>query len=165
MNSKRDNYCSSIYNKLVKDEYDVVGLLAYSIYKQKKKAEINRLIQEKKAKKRQNNVLSKNEKEQLCISLSSEENLKAYKDKAIELLLRLAIDDYNTTLEEKIDNIHKNVKPNFWNLFFYPVLTNVVAAIFIAIIGFFIYFAVAMGYIKKPSFLDFNNTPIETKVK
>ena len=143
-NPVTDDGYNYIYSKLVDDNNDILGIIAYSFYK-RQKIEFLRNIQEK-----HNRCASADELRIFKITSNSEEALESYKVKA-EALAREFID---AVLDEQIKEIQNNsdqelirqvksIRPTFW----WGVAQNAFASLlFVILIGLVMFVAWSSKY-------------------
>lgn len=144
-------HCKHVYSRLVNDENDLVGHIAYSLYKDKKLKLVEQYIEKMNS----GNPLDKEHLKSICLSIASNESLLEYKTKALDIFETA----YSNLIDEEIANIHetlqtetadiaRRVTPNgFW----YGVAQSIIGAF-----GFIFAMGVLYGaiYIYEQNFQD-----------
>ena len=142
--SVKDDGYNYIYSELVEDSDDILGIIAYSFYKQQK-IEFIRAFQDK-----QNRHPSDDELKVFYITSNSPASFASYKTKA-EVLAREFVDavvgEQLQEMQEKSDlELTKRVKslrPNFWQ----GVAQNIFASLlFVLLIGVVLFLAWSSKY-------------------
>jgi hypothetical protein len=133
-----------IYNKLVNDKDDVLGIIAYSLYKRNKIDFINKFKAEHGTPPGDDQMLT------FHASSTTESSLEGFRRQAVELaraFLDSALDEERQELEQeyaekyylsKVTDEVKALKPNYFFSFLFGVSQGLVSSVlFAALIGFF----------------------------
>jgi hypothetical protein len=133
-----------IYEKLVKDKDDVLGIIAYSLYKRNKIDFINKFKAEHGTSPGDDQMLT------FHASSTTESSLEGFRRQAVELaraFLDSALDEERQELEQeyadkyylsKVTDEVKALKPNLFFSFLFGVSQGLVSSLlFAALIGFF----------------------------
>jgi hypothetical protein len=140
----RDDSYNYIYCELVDDPDDILGIIAYSFYKQQK-IEFFQAFHEKNSR-----APSEDELKTFYITSNSPASLASYRTKADALTQEFV----NTVLGEQISEIQaqsdrelttriKSLRPNFWN----GVAQNIFASVlFVLLIGLVMFFTWSLKY-------------------
>lgn len=131
-----------IYSKLVKDDNDLVGLIAYALYKQHK-------IEYIESFKADNNNTDPTDKdfESFYVGSCTASSLNSYRDEAQQLLEKLTLaaarEDINEFENEMLRNYKREIadavksnQPKWWSSVIYSVIGAFVFSIIIAISSF-----------------------------
>lgn len=134
---------SNIFSRLVEDENDLIGLIAYGLYKQHK-------IEFIKSYKSQHpeDEPTDEDCEAFAIASCTEIQLNQYRDSAENLLQRLTLEaareeidvfegDMLRQYQEEIRNAVKEVQPKWWHSVLWSLLASFVFSLIVAI-GFFL---------------------------
>lgn len=134
MESKDYNF---IYSELVQDDDDILGIIAYSIYKRQKIEFIENFKEQNKVPPTDKDLKSFN---QLS---NSQSQLQSYKLQAIDLserFLEVALEAKAEEIEKFYENKYtqevRNYRPSFWSGVAQSMVGSVV---FVFVIGFFIF--------------------------
>lgn len=130
---------NSIYGKLVEDSDDILGIIAYSFYKQKKHEFVRAILA------KESRPPTDAELEVFYVTSNGEASLSSYRTKAEALSLEFL----HAALAEQVEAIHETserelmrrmetFKPSFWS----GVLQNMIASgSFVVVIGAILFIA------------------------
>lgn len=137
-----DSNYNYIYSKLVEDENDIFGIIAYSIYKRQKIEHLNKFKVE------HGREATKTDLEPFKEFASSDTQLEFYQTQANHLVnsfIEFSISEYANNLESDFSNrVHQElagVKNNFWT----GVAQGVIASfLFVLLVGVIVFFSWSM---------------------
>lgn len=152
-----------IYEKLVVSEEDLVGLIAYGIYKRHKIEYITRIKEEQKREP------TDEEFNAFFIASTTSSQLEKYRSQAENMLLEMAGNITDNELRQYESDMLRNYKkeisscvPSNWTSFFISIGAGVVSAFLFAIIAGMFYF---IGETSDRSTHDKTKEFIETKAQ
>ncbi|MBP5563900.1 MAG: hypothetical protein J6X51_07700 [Bacteroidales bacterium] len=129
-----------IYNKLVRDENDFHGLVAYGLYKRHKIDYINQLKKEKNK-----DDVSDDELECFHLSSNTPSQLAAYHMQAANLLSETFIAEMQYQVDNEVKNIHKDIQkeikaalPGWKSTMLISIVSSIIASVIIAIFVMFV---------------------------
>ena len=130
-----------IYEKLVESEDDLVGLIAYGIYKKHKIEYITRIKEEQKREPTDEECHS------FFVASTTSSQLDKYRSQAEDMLLEMAGNITESELKQYESDMLKNYKkeisscmPSNWRTFFISIGAGIVSALLFAIIAGLFYF-------------------------
>lgn len=122
-----DNNYNAVYENLVKDENDLVGKLAYCIYKERKREFIVDHEQKNNGRTPSRNQIH------TWVTSSAKPHLEMYKKEAVELVndfVQLAVDKHRNEIELNVRRETRQLWPSVWH----NILANFFWTIIIAFI-------------------------------
>lgn len=123
---------SFIYDKLVQDEDDILGHIAYSVYKRQKIAHIKRICAEKNI----DRVSDDDLKEFVAIS-QTDEQLQFYRERATQLANSFLDRSMKEELNAERDRLEREFLRDYKNHgFMYGVWQSIVASFLFLVIGY-----------------------------
>lgn len=131
MNNRKFNH---IYNRIVKKENDIIGIVAYSIYKKNKTEYL-------KSKQESMNLeyLSDSDLEEFNRMSNTDSQIEGYKNEAKRILSEYS----NILLSEKLHEIDNHYRKTTYTTFFSGVLQNFISSIlftlFLGLIAFILW--------------------------
>lgn len=129
-----------IYDKLVRDENDFQGLVAYGLYKRHKIDYINQLKEEKKK-----DDITDEELECFHLASNTPSQLAAYHMQAANLLSETFIAEMQFQVDNEIKNVHKDIQkeikvalPGWKSTMLISIVSSIIASVIIALFVMFV---------------------------
>lgn len=152
---------NNIYTRLVEDEYDLIGLIAYGLYKQHKIEFIKSFCQEHPGQEP-----TEDDCMAFAITTCAESQIKQYRESAEKLLQQITLeaakeeikvfeDEMLRNYQTEIRDAVKEVQPKWWHSVMWSLLASIVFAILVAL-GFF------LGSTTEKDTVDLMKTTIES---
>lgn len=133
-----------IYDKLVRDENDFPGLVAYGLYKRHKIEFIKQLKEEKHMKE-----VTDKDLEAFHLSSNSSSQLHSYQLQAENLLQKTFMATMENELDLAVQDMHadyqseiKNALPKWWHNVLLSVISSIIASAITALVFMFVSFKI-----------------------